>query len=83
MRATTLALTAAIGVSVFGHAQTAAGQDAYPSRPARIIVGFGAGASADVTARVVAQKLSQILGQQFVVENKPGGGSNIATEFVS
>jgi tripartite-type tricarboxylate transporter receptor subunit TctC len=49
----------------------------------RVIVGFGAGASADVTARVVAQKLSQIMGQQFVVENKPGAGSNIATEFVS
>lgn len=83
MRPRTLALAAAISVSVFGHAQTAASQDAYPSRLVRIIVGFGAGASADVTARVVAQKLSESLGQQFVVENKPGGGSNVATEFVS
>jgi tripartite-type tricarboxylate transporter receptor subunit TctC len=65
------------------HIQTASAQDPYPSRPVRMIVGFGAGASADVTARVVAQKLSQITGQQFVVENKPGAGSNIATEFVS
>lgn len=81
--ATTLALAAAVGVSIFTQVQPAASQDAYPSRPVRIIVGFGAGASADVTARVVAQKLSQTLGQQFVVENKPGAGSNIATEFVS
>ncbi len=58
-------------------------QDSYPSRPVRIIVGFGAGASADTTARVIAQKLGQLLGQQFIVENKPGAGSNIATEFVS
>lgn len=75
------ALMAALG-AIFA-SPPAAAQDAYPSRPVRIIVGFGAGASADVTARVVAQKLSQILGQQFVVENKPGAGSNIATEFVS
>ena len=61
----------------------AAAQDNYPNRPVRIIVGFGAGASADTTARVVAQKLGQLLGQQFIVENKPGAGSNIATEFVS
>lgn len=78
-----LTLAAAIGVSLFGQAQTAASQEAYPSRPIRLIVGFGAGASADVTARVVAQKLGQLLGQQVVVENKPGAGSNIATEFVS
>lgn len=77
-----LALAAAI-ISIFGQIQPALSQDAYPSRPLRVIVGFGAGASADVTARVVAQKLSQILGQQVVVENKPGAGSNIATEFVS
>ena len=64
-------------------AAPAAAQDNYPSRPVRIIVGFGAGASADTAARVVAQKLGQILGQQFIVENKPGAGSNIGTEFVA
>jgi tripartite-type tricarboxylate transporter receptor subunit TctC len=58
-------------------------QENYPSRPVRVIVGFGAGAAADSTARIVAQKLGQLLGQQFIVENKPGAGSNIATEFVS
>lgn len=78
-----LALLSPLAAMVIGFASPAASQDAYPSRPVRLIVGFGAGASADVTARVVAQKLSEILGQQFVVENKPGGGSNIATEFVS
>lgn len=81
--AKTLALAAALGASIAAEVHTAASQDAYPSRPVRIIVGFGAGASADTTARVVAQKLSETLGQQFVVENKPGGGSNVATEFVS
>lgn len=70
-------------VAVFAMAAPANAQDTYPSRPVRIIVGFGAGASADTAARVVAQKLGQILGQQFIVENKPGAGSNIATEFVS
>ncbi len=70
-------------VAIFTVAFPAAAQDNYPSRPVRIIVGFGAGASADTTARVVAQKLGQLLGQQVIVENKPGAGSNIATEFVS
>ena len=72
-----------IAASLLSFAAPAAAQDSYPSRPVRIVVGFGAGASADTAARVVAQKLGQLLGQQFIVENKPGAGSNIATEFVS
>src|SRR6266481_7681494 len=55
----------------------------YPARPVRIIVGFGPGSAGDTSARLVGQKLSQILGQQFVVEARPGGGSNIAAEFVA
>jgi tripartite-type tricarboxylate transporter receptor subunit TctC len=55
----------------------------YPVRPVKIIVGFGAGASADIAARVIAEKMGEILGQQFVIENRPGGGSNIATEYVA
>ena len=55
----------------------------YPTRTVRIVVGFGPGATADFAARAVAQKLSQKFGQQFVVESKPGAGSNIAAEFVA
>jgi tripartite-type tricarboxylate transporter receptor subunit TctC len=59
----------------------AAAQD-YPTRPVKLIVGFAAGGPTDILARAMAQWLSERLGQQFVVENKPGGGGNIATEFV-
>ncbi len=55
---------------------------AYPTRPVRVIVGQAAGSSSDITARVVSQFVSQRLGQQFVVEVRPGAGGNIATEAV-
>jgi tripartite-type tricarboxylate transporter receptor subunit TctC len=55
----------------------------YPTRPVRIIVGFGPGSAGDTSARLVGQKLSQLLGQQLVVEARPGGGSNIAAELVA
>src|SRR6266478_3146579 len=55
----------------------------YPTRPVRIIIGFGPGASGDISARVLAQALTQRLGQQFIVENRSGAGSNIATNFVA
>jgi tripartite-type tricarboxylate transporter receptor subunit TctC len=58
-------------------------QGDYPSRPVRVLVGFGPGSSADLSARILAQRLSQTLGQQFVVENRAGAGSNIATEAVA
>jgi len=54
----------------------------YPSRPARIIVGYAAGGGVDISARLVGQWLSERLGQQFVIENRPGAGTNIATETV-
>ena len=55
---------------------------AYPARPVRIIVGFAAGGPNDILARLMGQWLSERLGQSFVVENRPGAGSNIATEAV-
>ena len=54
----------------------------YPTRPVHIIVGFPAGTSSDITARLVAQRLSEQLGQQFVVENRTGAGTNVAAESV-
>jgi tripartite-type tricarboxylate transporter receptor subunit TctC len=54
----------------------------YPTRPVRFIVGYPAGGSTDIIARLIGQKLSERLGQQFVVENKPGAGNNIGTETV-
>src|SRR5499433_624502 len=63
-------------VSRIARAQT------YPSRPVRIIVGFPAGGGADIVARLIGQWLSERLGQQFIIENRPGAGTNIATEAV-
>ena len=58
-------------------------EDAYPSRPVHVIVGFTPGAAADVVGRMLAQAASPILGQQLVIENKPGAGSSIAAEYVA
>jgi len=55
---------------------------AYPSRPVRIMVGFAAGSASDIVARLLGQLLSERLGQPFVVENRPGAGTNLATEAV-
>ncbi len=56
--------------------------DAYPTRPVRIVVGFAAGGSPDIVARLMGQWLSERLGQQFVIENRPGAGGNSAAETV-
>ncbi|HLN36354.1 MAG TPA: tripartite tricarboxylate transporter substrate binding protein [Xanthobacteraceae bacterium] len=56
--------------------------DTYPSRPAQMIVGFPAGSAPDIIARLAAQWLADKLGQNFLVENRPGAGSNIGTELV-
>ncbi len=74
-----LALATA-AASVFS--QSAAALD-YPTRPVRLIVPVAPGGGADITARLIGQWLSERLGQQFIVENRPGGGTNIGTEAVA
>jgi len=61
-----------------GHAQ----QQAYPTRPVRFIIGYPPGGSADITARLMGQWLSDRLGQPFIIESRPGASTNIATEAV-
>src|ERR1700688_1961792 len=56
--------------------------ETYPARPVRVIVGFPPGAASDINARLIGQWLSDRIGQQFIIDNRPGAGSNIATEEV-
>ena len=61
----------------------AAGAEGYPNKPVRLIVPFPAAGTTDLLARAIAQKLSEALGQQFVVDNRPGAGGNIGSEIVA
>jgi tripartite-type tricarboxylate transporter receptor subunit TctC len=72
----------AAGAAALPVASRFAFAQAYPSRPVRIIVGFAPGGGVDISARLIGQWLSERLGQQFVVENRPGAATNIATEAV-
>src|SRR5687767_7608209 len=61
----------------------AAAQGAYPSRPVRVIVPFAAGGTTDIFARLLGERLSQTLGQQFVIENRGGAGGNLGADAVA
>ena len=73
-------LAAALLLAMGGHAQTPTA--AYPAKPVRVVVAFTAGGTTDMIARSVGQQLADKLKQSFVIDNKPGGGGNIGTEFV-
>src|SRR5688572_29345006 len=79
-RRTFLRLTA--GAVALPAISSIAGAQTYPSRPIRIIIGYTPAGSADITARLMGQWLSERLGQTVVIENRPGAGTNLATEAV-
>jgi tripartite-type tricarboxylate transporter receptor subunit TctC len=76
-------LRLAVGLHVVIAASAVATAADYPNRPVRVIVGLSAGSGVDVMARLVGQKLSEAMGQPFLIENRPGAGSNIATHFAA
>src|SRR5262245_45027802 len=73
----------AAGAAALPAVSRIAGAQTYPTQPVRIIVGFGPGGVSDILARLIAQWLSERLGRPFVVDNRPGAGTNIATETVA
>src|SRR5262245_47839611 len=72
----------AAGAAALSAVSRFAWAQAYPTRSVRIIVPFAPAGSTDIVARLIGQWLSERLGQQFVIDNRPGGGSNIGTEAV-
>ena len=72
----------AVGAAALPAVSRMARAQAYPTRPVRVIVGVSPGSAPDIVARLISQRLSEMLGQQFLVENKPGAGFNIATDVV-
>jgi tripartite-type tricarboxylate transporter receptor subunit TctC len=75
-------LDLAAGAAALAALSRIANAQSYPTRPVRIVVGFTAGGSTDIGARLIGQWLQERLGQSFVIENRPGAGTNIATESV-
>ena len=79
----TLPLVAAAVVACFSSAAPAADGGAYPNRPIRMLVGFAPGGGTDTTARALTPELTKRLGQQVIVDNRPGAAGNIATEIIT
>jgi tripartite-type tricarboxylate transporter receptor subunit TctC len=86
MRGSTRTTVLAAVILIFaacGAAQSQPAQSDYPNKPIHLIVGFIPGSSADITARVLGGRMTQLLGQQVVIENKPGAGSSLAADYVA
>jgi tripartite-type tricarboxylate transporter receptor subunit TctC len=87
LRSRALALTLTLGLAALlatgAQAQTAASAQSWPSKPIRLVVGYAPGGVADITARMIAQKISVSLGQQVIIENKPSAGLIVASEMVA
>src|SRR5690349_10546220 len=81
MRHSTGMWTACALLAALSASSIAASAD-YPARPIRMVVGFAAGGGADTTARIIAQRLSDRMGQRVIVDNRPGAAGNIATQLV-
>ena len=75
--------TAAIAPSAFAQSKKTAAVAPWPTKPVRIIVGFPAGSSPDMLARLLTEPLAKAFGQPFVIENKPGAGGNIGVDLVA
>src|SRR5690349_7298076 len=72
---------AVLGLSTAGSIGNVSAAD-YPTRPVKWVVGYPPGGATDIIARLIGQRLSERMGQEFVIENKPGAGNNIGTESV-
>jgi tripartite-type tricarboxylate transporter receptor subunit TctC len=82
-RAVLALLAAVVGAVVLSAASAALAQGAYPTRPIRLIVGFAPGGPTDILARVIGKGMGDVLGEQFVIENRTGAGGNLGTEAVA
>ncbi len=76
-------VAALIATLAVGAQRPALAEETYPARPIRLVVGFAAGSSGDVAARIVSHKLGDLLGQTVIVENRPGASSMVATDYVA
>src|SRR5262249_56404874 len=82
-RATRRALAALVATACTLASSAAPAEDKYPSKPVRIIVSFSAGGPTDAVARIMGARMAELLGQQFLVENKVGAGGNIGADLVA